>query len=140
MINSYRLALSIAKKAHKNQVDLSGKPYILHPLFVSKNVKGKKAKIVALLHDVLEDSDLDRTTLERHFTSDICVAIDLLTRKDEDYFYYIAKIKTNDLARQVKLADLKHNMTITRLKYITQKDCDRLNKYLVAYRFLTDEK
>lgn len=138
--NSYKVALHIAEEAHKNQKDLSGKPYILHPLYVSKNVKGKKAKIVALLHDVLEDSNTEKSYLKKYFTKDICDAVDLLTRKDEDYLYYVARLKTNKLARQVKLADLKHNMDITRLKKVTEKDINRLNKYLSAYRLLTYEK
>ena len=141
MANSYYKALSISRKAHKDQVDLSGKPYYLHPLYVSKRVKGKKAKIVALLHDVIEDTNISLSFLAKYFTKDICDAVDLLTRKPhERYDIYIYKIKENSLARAVKIEDLKHNMDITRLPYITARDLERLEKYHYAYKELTDEK
>lgn len=139
-MNSYKRALAISKAVHKNQVDLSGKPYILHPLFVANHVKGKKAKIVALLHDVLEDSNLPLSYLEQYFSQDICLAVDLLTRKKQDYSSYIEQIKLCRLAREVKIADLKHNMMITRLNRLTELDFKRLKKYHAAYKVLTNEQ
>ena len=140
MKNSYRKALEIAKTVHHNQYDLSGQPYILHPLYVANNVKGKKAKIVALLHDVLEDGDISIEILKRYFSKDICNAILALTRQQyESYFTYIKRVKEDPLAKKVKIKDLEHNMTITRLKKLTIEDFRRLSRYLKAYKELTNE-
>ena len=141
MMNSYRKALEIAKEVHNNQTDLSGKPYILHPLHVAKHVKGKKTKIVALLHDVVEDGNITLDYLKKYFTDDICDAIDHLTRKPNvSYETYIENIKECKLARTVKMADLEHNMDITRLNNLVDADYKRLKKYLNAYKELKDER
>lgn len=141
MMNSYRKALEIAKEVHKSQTDLSGKPYILHPLHVAKHVKGKKTKIVALLHDVVEDGNITLDYLSKYFTPDICESVKLLTKKpDQDYIYYIYIIKKNRMARTVKIADLEHNMDIKRLDSLTDADYKRLKKYLNAYKELKDER
>jgi len=138
MKNSIRKAYEIAFSAHKFKYDLAGNCYIEHPITVSKMVKGRKAKIVALLHDVVEDSDYTRADLERYFTEDICNAVEALTRKKgENYFKYIESLKHNELAKTVKIADLKHNMDVSRLKEIHDCDIKRLKKYLCAYHILT---
>ena len=137
MKNSVKKALEIAMVAHKGQYDRAGVPYINHPYTVSKMVKGKKAKIVALLHDVIEDSSTEMELLEKFFTKDVCDAIRLLTRKkNQNYFTYVTALKNNELAKTVKLADLKHNMDVTRLDAIRNEDVIRLKKYLCAYRLL----
>ena len=139
-MNSYLKALAIAKKAHANQLDLSGKPYINHPLWVAKHVKGKKTKIIALLHDVLEDSDLTLAELKKHFSKDICDAVEVLTRKDHQFYsLYIKEIKKNPLAKKVKIADLEHNMDLTRLGHVSKEDVERVLKYCAAYEELTNE-
>ena len=138
MKNNLKKAYEIAYDAHKFQYDLADNDYIEHPLAVSKMVNGKKAKIVALLHDVLEDSDYTKADLEKYFTSDICDAVEALTReKGENYFKYIESLKDNPLAKMVKIADLKHNMQVSRLRVITEHDVRRLKKYLCAYHILT---
>ncbi len=135
--NSFGKAFEIAQEAHKDQYDLAGEPYIIHPLTVSNMVNGEKAKIVALLHDVFEDSNYSKFDLKGMFSKDILDALDLLTRKpNEDYFDYIKKLASNELARKVKLADLKNNMDITRLKNINDNDIARLLKYHQAYSIL----
>lgn len=140
MKNSVRTAYEIALEAHKYKFDLSGNAYINHPIAVSNMVKSKKAKIVALLHDVLEDSDYTKVDLENYFTSDICDAVEALTReKGENYFKYIHALKDNKLAREVKIADLKHNMDVSRLKVINDNDIKRLKKYLCAYHILMSD-
>ena len=137
MKNNIRKAYEIAYEAHKFKYDLAGNDYISHPIAVCKMVKSKKEKIVALLHDVLEDSDYTRADLEKYFTSDVCDAVDALTReKGENYFKYINALKGNALAKTVKIADLKHNMDVSRLKVITGHDVNRLKKYLCAYHIL----
>lgn len=139
MKNSIRKALKIATEAHRGQYDRAGAPYINHPYTVSTMVKGRKAKIVALLHDVLEDSDYKAANLKKYFTEDICNAVKLLTRKpNQNYFSYVTAIKENELARAVKIADLKHNMDVTRLDAIHAEDVVRLKKYLCAYHILTN--
>lgn len=134
MKNSYRLALSIAYTVHNKQVDLSGKKYINHPLHVAASVKGKKAKIVALLHDTVEDGNITIDYLKKYFTDDICDAVDHLTRKPNvSYETYIENIKECKLARIVKIKDLEHNMDLTRLNKLDDKDYQRLAKYMNAY-------
>lgn len=140
MKNSIKKAYQIALDAHNYKFDLSGSAYINHPLAVSNMVKGKKAKIVALLHDVLEDSDYTVADLKKFFSKDICDAVVALTReKDENYFKYINELRTNKLARKVKIADLKHNMDVSRLKALNDCDIKRLKKYLCAYHILISD-
>ncbi len=137
--NSFAIAFEIAQEAHKNQYDLAGEPYIYHPLTVSTMVSRPKEKIVAILHDVFEDSNVSKFDIKGMFSKDILDALDLLTRKpNEDYFYYIKRLASNELARNVKIADLKHNMDMTRLKTITDNDIVRLQKYHQAYIMLTN--
>lgn len=132
-------AYCIAKKAHKGQKDKGGKPYIKHPVYVAKRVKGKDAKIVALLHDTIEDTSVTYDYIKSIFGDRIVEAVKVLT-KDKNIFYeeYIAKIKQNDLARAVKIEDLKHNMDLTRLKTVTQEDLDRIEKYKYALKILNE--
>jgi len=137
MIN-YLKALIIMFKAHKGQKDKAGKAYIFHPLKVSFGVKTKDAKIVALLHDVIEDSNYTIEDLN-FLTEKQKYSLDLLThKKDESYFDYIEKIKHNDIAKEVKLSDLKHNSNLKRLKNITEKDLERVEKYKKAIEILSD--
>lgn len=137
MIN-YIKALIIMFKAHKRQKDKAGKIYIFHPLKVSFGVKTKDDKIVALLHDVIEDSnytieDLDFLTEKQKYSLNL-----LSHKKDEPYFDYIEKIKDDDIAKQVKLSDLKHNSNLKRLKNITEKDLERIEKYKKAIEILSN--
>lgn len=134
----YLKALKTAIKAHRGQVDKAGKPYIFHPIRVSLRVRGKDAKIVALLHDVIEDSNLKLEELD-FLSAFQREALALLTHsEDEPYFDYIQKIKGNELAKEVKLSDLRDNSNLNRLKHITQKDEQRREKYLKAISFLED--
>ncbi|MCD6374457.1 MAG: hypothetical protein J7L94_02960 [Caldisericaceae bacterium] len=93
---------------------------------------------MALLHDVLEDSEMTLNELSQAgFEDEILQAIDCLTKRDgEDYFAYLERVAQNKLARQVKMADLKDNLDVTRLKEITPADRQRLNNYLKALSFL----
>ena len=123
-------------QAHKGQKDKAGRVYIFHPLAVSFGVKTKDAKIVALLHDVLEDSNYTIEDLNFLTEKQKC-SLDLLThKKDESYFDYIEKIKSDDIAKQVKLSDLKHNSNLKRLKNITEEDLERVKKYKKAMEIL----
>ena len=131
-------ALFIAARAHKGQKDKGGKFYIFHPINVSLNVKGKDEKIVALLHDVIEDTSYTIDDL-KFLTKDQKEALLLLTHdKETPYMTYIEFIKKNKIASRVKLADLDQNMNLNRLKIVTEKDLERLEKYKKARDLLRE--
>ncbi len=131
-------ALNIASDAHKNQRDKGGAPYILHPLHLAEEMTDEASTCVALLHDVIEDTDVTLEHLaEAGFYPEITEALALLTRQEtQDYMEYIAKIKKNPLARVVKLADLRHNADLSRLEHPSEADLARREKYLKALGLL----
>ena len=134
-------AKAIATSAHEGQVDKAGKPYIEHPMRVMNMGKTVEEKIAGVLHDVVEDSDWTFEMLEKEgIPKDVMDALRCVTKlsEDEDYDHFIERVKTNPLAVKVKLNDLKDNMDITRLGEVTEKDLARLNKYIRAYRQLTE--
>lgn len=139
MRDDVKLAHEIAKRAHKGQVDKASAPYILHPETVASFVTKDDEKIVAYLHDVIEDTPCQLRDLENaEFSSEIIKAVDLLTRKTgQSYKQYLKLVKTNELARVVKLADLKHNSDLSRLTHVTENDIKRLKKYQDAIVFLS---
>ena len=135
-------AKEIARTAHEGQVDKAGKPYIEHPMRVMNMGMSMEEKIAGVLHDVVEDSEWTFEMLEKEgIPKDVMDALRCVTKlsEDEDYDHFIARVKTNPLAVKVKLNDLKDNMDITRLEEVTEKDLARLNKYIRAYRQLTEE-
>lgn len=134
-------AISIALAAHKGQVDKGGSPYILHPLRVMLSVETLNAKIVAVLHDVVEGSDITIDELRlAGFNEAILDAVQLLTRADEvSYEDYTKNIKNNSLATSVKKADLNDNMNMARLSGPNNSDSKRLEKYKRALQVLTDK-
>ena len=133
-------AIEIAAKAHNNQTDKAGEPYILHPLRVMLSVKGETEQCAAVLHDVLEDTDItEEYLISEGFSLEIIDALRLLTRKKEDdYMEYISRLKSNRTARAVKLADLTDNMDISRIKNPTEVDYQRFVKFRKAKKLLTD--
>jgi (p)ppGpp synthase/HD superfamily hydrolase len=136
-------AIQIASTAHLNQTDKGGKPYILHPLWVMDRVRhlGEDYMIVAVLHDVVEDSkDWSFVDLSKEgFNQNVMYALSLLTHNpDISYDDYIKAIALDPIAKAVKLRDLEHNSKITRLKGLRKKDFDRLEKYHRAYTYLLD--
>ena len=106
------LAINLASEYHKGQVDKSGVPYILHPLTVMQYVDTMDEKIVAILHDIVEDTPMTISKLKEFgFDDQIIEAINYLTRLEGfSYMEYIHDISECELAKKVKLADLKHNM------------------------------
>lgn len=133
----YIKAVIIMFNAHLGQKDKAGKPYFLHPIRVSKKTIDKRSKIVALLHDVLEDSNKYRLDDFSFLDEEQNEALRLLTHsKNEDYFSYIEKIRKNQIARKVKIADLEDNMNLNRIKDITEKDKKRYLKYTKAKNIL----
>ena len=132
-------AHEIAKMAHFGQVDRAGVDYIKHPETVGSFVKTDEEKAVAYLHDVIEDTSLTLLDLEMFgLSKNIIEAVDILTKKKgQDYQSYLNLVKTNELAKVVKLADLRHNSDLTRLPKITEKDLERNKKYSSAITFLS---
>lgn len=135
-----RLAAETAYRAHKDQTDKAGFPYILHPVHVAEQMKTEETTIVALLHDVIEDSSFTAEDISAMgFSDDIIEALKLLTHdKNTDYFEYVLKIKDNPIARAVKIADLTHNSDLSRLPNVTQKDILRVEKYKKAIEILNE--
>jgi hypothetical protein len=137
-------ALQIAARAHEGQVDKEGLPYILHPLRVMAGVEGAEARIVAVFHDVIEDTPVTADDLRREGFSEAIVASVLCVthRKDESYADYVVRCKGNEVARRVKLSDLEDNTrlsrTIFRLDRI-EHDLARIRRYVLSYKFLTDQ-
>lgn len=133
-------AKDIAYKAHKGQYDKAGKAYINHPIYIASKMKTNEEKIVALLHDVVEDTDLSLEDLiEEGFPEEIIDAIKAITKKpQEDYFEYIERVKNNPLAKKVKIEDLKHNMDTKRIPNLSDIDVNRVKKYKRALEILEE--
>lgn len=133
-------ALQIAVKAHSGQIDKAGSAYIFHPIRVSNRCSTDDERIVALLHDTIEDTEVTTEyLLMEGFPRNIVDAILSVTRnEDESYDDFIKRSRLNPIGRQVKLHDLEDNMDITRLNELTEKDIYRLNKYIKAYKYLKE--
>lgn len=131
-------ALKLCFETHKEQLDKSNMPYVFHPFHLAEQMKDEATTIVALLHDVVEDSDCTLDDLKRMgFSQEVLEAIALMTHDPAvDYMDYVARIKTNPIAKAVKLADLKHNSDMSRLDVITPYDEVRAKKYRKAIRLL----
>jgi hypothetical protein len=137
-------AIQIAARAHDGQVDKQGLPYILHPLRVMDGVNHLDAKIVGVLHDVVEDTSVTFDDLEREgFSGAILAAIRCVTHASgESYADYVVRCRSDPIARQVKLSDLADNTrlsrTIVRPKALA-RDTARYAKYLLSHSFLTEQ-
>lgn len=131
-------AIALAVKAHAGQIDKAGQPYILHPLRVMFTCQSEAARIVAVLHDVIEDTSVTVEDLKAMgFREVILDALACVTKREgESYDDFVARAAANPIAREVKLADLKDNMDLTRLQSVTPKDAQRIEKYLRAYQYL----
>lgn len=137
MDKKLELALAIVKEEFKNKLDKGGHKYLGHLVRVSLNCKTNKQKVVALLHDLLEDTPYPLERLKEQFSEEICSAVVLLTKKkNQDYDEYLKAIDENKLARYVKLRDLEDNLDILRLERIEISDLLRIAKYYNAHRFL----
>ena len=132
-------AIELAKQHHEGQTDKAGKPYIEHPLRVMNQVESEEEKIVAVLHDIVEDTDISLDDLRNEgFSEKVVSAVECLTKQDgENYDSYIERISFNPLAVKIKLADLEDNRDLTRLPEVTDKDLERIEKYDKALEKLT---
>ena len=124
-------AISIASLTHTGQVDKAGEPYILHPLRVMMKLKDEKQRIVAVLHDVIDDTDLTIQDLSDQGLDYelVKIILTLTRRKDETYDEYLNRICFDEFAIKIKLADLEDNMDMSRIKKPTGKDHERVEKY-----------
>ena len=131
-------AMKICFAIHKEQKDKSGMPYVFHPFHLAEQMQTEDEICTALLHDVLEDSEMTLHQLaEAGFSEDTLAALQLLTHdKNVPYMDYITALKEHPIARKVKLADLAHNSDTGRLDVITEKDKKRLQKYQQAKKIL----
>jgi (p)ppGpp synthase/HD superfamily hydrolase len=141
---SYHKAVTLVQHLFKDKKDRAGRPYIEHLIYVSDKLKTDVLRTVGLLHDLFEDIDgwdYNKLNVEFGFPSRICDLVQILTRDPyEDYSAYIQRISTDNEAILVKLADLEHNMQLTRLtKELTEKDIERLKKYHKSYLFLKNK-
>jgi len=134
-------AMKLCFKAHKDQVDKSGLPYVFHPFHLAEQMPDEITTVTALLHDVVEDTDYTLEDLiEMGFPKEVTDAIRLMTHDDAvPYLEYVRILKDNPVARTVKLADLKHNSDLTRLDVIDEKALKRVEKYRKAIRILTEQ-
>lgn len=131
-------ALKLCFEAHKNQTDKSGMPYVFHPFHLAESMTDEYTTTVALLHDVVEDTDYTlRDLKEMGFPEKVTDALALLTHdKSVPYMEYVEKIKHNPIARAVKLADLAHNSDLSRLDTVDEKALRRVEKYKKAMEIL----
>jgi (p)ppGpp synthase/HD superfamily hydrolase len=131
-------AVTIAVEAHRGQRDRTGAPYILHPMRVMAGVDSDTEKMVAILHDVVEDTDWTFEKLAQEGLPDeVIEALKCVTKREgEEYEDFVKRSAGNETARRVKIADLEHNMDARRLSEATEKDVERLKKYVRAWRFL----
>ena len=134
------LAEKTAAVKHEGQFDKGGNPYFTHPQAVAAQLENTEYKIAAYLHDVCEDTPTTfDDLLEMGFTPKIVNSIKLLTKSDDiSYEKYLEKIKLDECARNVKMADIRHNMDISRIPCPTEKDFARLEKYKKALKFLEE--
>ncbi len=133
-------ALKLCFTAHKEQTDKSGMPYVFHPFHLAEQMPDEDTTVTALLHDVVEDTPFTLDDLRgMGFNERVLAALALMTHdKRVPYMDYVAKIKENEIARTVKLADLKHNSDLTRLDAADEKALRRVEKYRQAIRLLTE--
>ena len=133
-------ALQLCFAAHRDQVDKSGLPYVFHPFHVAEQMTTEETTVVALLHDVIEDTDCTAEDIAAMgFPSSVVDALKLLTHDPHvPYMTYVAAIKADPIARAVKLADLEHNSDLSRLSYVDDAALERVRKYQSAIRLLTE--
>ena len=123
-------ALRISFDAHKNQLDKSGMPYVYHPFHIADQLKDEYSTCFALLHDVVEDTDITLDELKSNgFPDEVIEALLLMTHSDDvPYLDYIRNLKDNPIARKVKSADLAHNSDLSRLDVVDEKAVERVTK------------
>ncbi len=133
-------AIALAVKAHKDQTDKAGANYILHPIRLMMQCGNATEMMAAILHDVVEDSEYTLENLrEMNFSEEVIRAVDCLSqRRGEDYFKFIDRCASNEIARKVKLLDLQDNLDVSRLKKWSMMANIRTANYFKAYKKLKE--
>ncbi len=141
MMPTLEKAIEIAARAHAGHRDKAGQPYILHPLRVMLGVHSETARIAAVLHDVVEDTATTMADLRKEgFSGDVLAVVNALTHRKQEseaYAAYLARVKSNPTAIEIKLCDLRDNLDPGRLACVTAADEQRCKKYRNAWQFLT---
>ncbi|EQB88452.1 (p)ppGpp synthase/HD superfamily hydrolase [Clostridium punense] len=136
MKNLLEVAIKIAVEAHSGQLDKAGQPYVLHPLRVMFSLSDEKDRIVGVLHDIIEDSNITYDYLIANGfegETEILEALESVTKKeDETYEEFIVRVALNSIGKRVKLADLEDNMDLSRIPNPTEKDYERIKRYKKA--------
>ena len=134
-------AMKLCFEAHKDQKDKSGLPYVHHPFHLAEQMETEDTTIVALLHDVVEDTEYTLDDIRAMgFPERIIEALSYMTHDNAvPYLDYVAKIKENPIATAVKLADLKHNSDLTRLDVVDETSLKRVEKYSKAMKILEEK-
>ncbi len=135
-------AIALAVRAHRGQVDKGGMPYILHPLGVMLRMRTEAEMMVAVLHDVIEDTEYTIEALRQEgYPEEVLASLDHVTRREgESYEAFTRRAGENPVARRVKMADLEDNMDVRRIEDLTDKDLERLRRYQRAWRMLSGER
>lgn len=136
-----KAAMKLCFERHKSQVDKCGIPYPFHPFHVAESMPDEETTCVALLHDILEDTDTTKEELlALGFPPAVVEAVCMMTHDEGvPYLEYVKAIGTNPIARAVKIADLRHNSDLTRLDTVSEQDLRRVEKYKKALEILLDD-
>ena len=134
-------ALKLCFEAHRDQTDKSGLPYVFHPFHLAEQMDDEITATVALLHDVVEDTDITLADLKNMgFPDEVLEAVGMMTHDPSvPYLEYAAGLRENPVARTVKLADLRHNSDLSRLDAVDEKALRRVEKYKKAIEILEEE-
>jgi len=137
-MNNLEKAIALALEAHEGDTDKAGETYIRHPLRLMEQMDTEQERVVAVLHDVVEDSDYDLEEIREKFGEEVRNAVAALTKApDDDYLEeYIPNIASNPLALKVKRADLKDNLDMSRLSEVDDNILDNVQKYHKSLRKL----
>jgi (p)ppGpp synthase/HD superfamily hydrolase len=134
---TFSRAYQLARRMHLGQLDKAGKPYIGHPERVAAGFSDDFLKTIAILHDLVEDTELTLEEIEREFGAEVAIEVDALTRREgEAYMDYVRRCAERWAARQVKMADLKDNLDLSRLPVVLAQDNTRVTRYTEALSFL----
>jgi (p)ppGpp synthase/HD superfamily hydrolase len=133
-------AIALAAEAHRGQRDKSGQPYILHPIRVMMRCQTEAQRIAAVLHDVVEDTGRSFDDLrDLGYPEDVLRALDCLTKRDgEPYEAFVERAASDPIARVVKIADIEDNMDLRRLPDVTEKDVERIGRYVRGWSRLNE--
>ncbi|MDR5674747.1 HD domain-containing protein [Halalkaliarchaeum sp. AArc-GB] len=138
-MNDLERAIDLAVDAYAGQTDKANETYIRHPLRVMEEMDTERERVVAVLHDVVEDANYTLEVIEQEFGLDIRDAVDALTkREDESYMAFVERAAANPTAREVKIADIEDNMDLTRLDSVNESVLEKQETYHEAWIKLQD--